>query len=156
VRIVVQRVSRAEVRVEGRSVASAGRGLLIFLAVEKGDTGDLALLAAEKIALLRVFPEPGGGDNKMSRSVEDVGGEVLVVSQFTLAGSLRKGRRPSFDGAAPPAEAELLCDLFVRSLRERGLRVSTGVFGAMMDVDLVNDGPVTFYLQSLPGGEFGP
>ena len=153
-KIVVQRVSRAEVRVDGNRVGAIGRGLLVLLAVEKGDTAGTAAAAAEKVALLRIFPEPG--DAKMNLSVEDVRGEVLVVSQFTLAGSLRKGRRPSFDAAAPPEIASLLCGGFAASLRARGLTVAAGVFGAMMDVDLVNDGPVTFFLQSLPGGEFGP
>jgi len=155
VKLVVQRVSRSEVRVEGRRIASIGRGLLVFLAVERGDSDALARSAAAKTSQMRIFPDPAEG-KKMNLSVSDVGGEVLVVSQFTLAGSLRKGRRPSFDAAAPPGEASALCEAYAAALRESGLRVSTGVFGAMMEVDLVNDGPVTFWLQSLPGGEFGP
>ncbi len=151
---MVQRVSRAEVRVDGRRAASIGRGLLVLLAVENGDGRELAAGAAEKIALLRIFPAPG--ETKMNLSVCDVGGEVLVVSQFTLAASLRKGRRPSFERAAHPEEARTVCEAFGEALRARGLRAAAGVFGAMMEVDLVNDGPVTFFIQSTPAGDFGP
>jgi len=153
-RLLVQRVSRAAVRVDGVAVSSVGRGLLAFIAIEKGDSAMLAAAAAEKIALLRIFPGPGSA--KMDLSVTETGGEVMVVSQFTLAASLRRGRRPSFDGAAAPEIATQLCDAFAEALRSRGVRVATGLFGAMMEVDLVNDGPVTFWLQSTPTGEFGP
>jgi D-tyrosyl-tRNA(Tyr) deacylase len=153
-KLVVQRVRRAEVRVEGSGVAAIGAGLLVLLAVEKDDAAALAAAAAEKVATLRIFPRPG--ETKMNLSVEDVGGEVLVVSQFTLAGSVRRGRRPSFDAAAPPETATALCDAFTAALKRRGLKVGTGVFGAMMEVELVNDGPVTFWLQSDASGEFGP
>lgn len=153
-RIVLQRVSRAEVRVEGRALASVGRGLVALVAVEKGDTEASAERAAAKIAGLRIFPGEDGA--KMDRSVTDVAGEVLVVSQFTLAGSVRKGRRPSFDRAAPPSEAEPLCESLAGRLRSAGLRVSTGRFGARMEVDLVNDGPVTIWLETGADGEFGP
>lgn len=152
--MVIQRVSRASVRVDGRSVASIGSGLLVFLAIERGDTEALVKAGAEKVAGLRVFPEPGS--RRMNLSVGGVGGALLVVSQFTLAGSLRRGRRPSFDDAAPPEEARRLCDLFARWLRDRDLPVSEGEFGAMMEVELINDGPVTFWLQSTGEGEFGP
>lgn len=152
--MVIQRVSRAAVHVEGRTVASINRGLLVLLAIERGDTPDLLSAAAGKLSELRIFPE--AGSRKMNLAVGEVGGAVLVVSQFTLAGSLRRGRRPSFDGAAPPDEARMLCDRFAGALRERGLPVSTGSFGAMMDVEMVNDGPVTFLLQSGPDGELGP
>jgi D-tyrosyl-tRNA(Tyr) deacylase len=153
-KMVVQRVSRAAVRIGGREVSAIARGLVVLVAVEKGDSPALAPAAAEKVALLRVFPEPGS--SKMNLSVMDVGGEVLVVSQFTLAGSLRRGRRPSFDGAADPSDASPICEMFSDALRSMGLRVGQGVFGAMMEVELVNDGPVTFWLQSSPTGEFGP
>jgi len=153
-RLLLQRVIRATVRVEGVVVSSTGRGILIFIAIEKGDSTLLASSAAEKIALLRIFPEPGSA--KMNLSVTETGGEVLVVSQFTLAASLRRGRRPSFDGAAAPEIAASLCEAFSAALRSRGVRVATGLFGAAMEVDLVNDGPVTFWLQSTPTGEFGP
>ncbi|HET9299919.1 MAG TPA: D-aminoacyl-tRNA deacylase [Candidatus Polarisedimenticolaceae bacterium] len=141
---VLQRVSRAEVRVGGRAVGTIGRGLLVLLGVERGDApGDAAYLA-DKTAELRIFPDDA---QNMNRSLEDVGGACLVVSQFTLAGSTRRGRRPSFDGAAPPAEAEPLYEQFVARLRARGLPVATGVFRAMMEVELVNDGPVTLLLE---------
>lgn len=153
-KIVLQRVSRAEVRVDGRTKASIGRGLLALVAVERGDTDASATKAAAKIAVLRVFP--GEDSGKMDRSVAEVGGEVLVVSQFTLAGSVRKGGRPSFERAAPPAEGAAICDTLARALSSAGLKVSKGVFGAMMEVDLVNDGPVTIWLESNAGGEVGP
>jgi D-aminoacyl-tRNA deacylase len=153
-KMVVQRVSRAAVRVEGREVSAIARGLVVLVAVEKGDSPALAQAAAEKVALLRLFPD--AGSSKMNLSVMDVGGEVLLVSQFTLAGTLRRGRRPSFDGAAEPSEASPICEMFAEALRSKGVRVGQGVFGAMMEVELVNDGPVTFWLQSSPTGEFGP
>lgn len=153
-RLVVQRVTRAAVRVEGESIASIGPGLLILLGVEQGDSAPVAAAAARKVAGLRIFPEPGG--RKMDRSVAETGGSLLVVSQFTLAASVRRGRRPSFDGAAPPGEAEVLCEAFVRTLEGEGLPVCTGRFGAMMEVELVNDGPVTLWMQSTPEGEIGP
>jgi len=152
--MVIQRVRRAAVRVEGATTASIGRGLVVLVAIEKGDAPTLAAAAADKIAPLRIFPEPGSA--RMSLSVLETGGEILVVSQFTLAASLRKGRRPSFDDAAPPEVAAPLCEAFARSLRDLGARVAEGVFGAMMEVEIVNDGPVTFCLQSTPSGEFGP
>ncbi|HEX5044028.1 MAG TPA: D-aminoacyl-tRNA deacylase [Candidatus Polarisedimenticolaceae bacterium] len=141
---VLQRVSRAEVRVEGRAVGTIGRGLLVLLGVERGDDAANAAHLADKTAELRIFPDDR---HHMNRSVEDVGGACLVVSQFTLAGSTRRGRRPSFDAAAPPGEAEPLYEHFVARLRARGLPVATGVFRAMMEVELVNDGPVTLLLE---------
>jgi len=154
VKMVIQRVSRASVRVEGAVVASIGPGLVVLVAIERGDARALADAAAEKLATLRIFPESGSA--KMSLSVTEVGGEILVVSQFTLAGSLRKGRRPSFDAAAPPEIAAPLCEALSTALRARSLRVNEGVFGAMMEVEIVNDGPVTFWMQSTSSGEFGP
>ena len=144
-RIVLQRVARAEVRVGREVVARIGRGLLLLVGVERGDEPAAAEAAARKIAGLRVFDDPGG---KMNLDLAEVGGEALVVSQFTLAGSLARGRRPSFDGAAPPTEAEALVARLVARLEAADLRVQTGVFGARMEVDLVNDGPVTFVLDS--------
>ncbi len=140
-RIVMQRVSRAEVRVDGERVAAIGGGLLLLVGLEKGDDEDRLSRAARKIAGLRVFEDEGG---KINRSLADVGGEVLAVSQFTLAGSLSRGRRPSFDRAMPAGEARPLFERFVELLRAEGLRVETGVFQALMDVELVNHGPVTF------------
>ena len=142
---VVQRVSRASVRVDGETVGAIAEGLLVLLGVAAGDTADDADWLARKCAELRIFRDD---DGKMNRSVEDCGGAVLVVSQFTLLGDCVKGRRPSFASAAPPAEADRLYRSFARVLQERGLPVATGVFQAMMDVELINDGPVTLLLDS--------
>jgi D-tyrosyl-tRNA(Tyr) deacylase len=144
---VIQRVSGADVTVDEKCVGRIGRGLLILLGVEKGDGERAADWMAEKIAALRIFEDQAG---KMNISVKEIGGEILVVSQFTLAGSCAKGRRPSFDSAAPPEDANRLYEYFVERLRVAGLKVETGVFQAMMQVSLVNDGPVTFILES-PG-----
>ncbi len=144
-RAVIQRVQRAAVRVDGREVGAIERGLLVLLGVGGDDThADVAYLA-EKTAKLRLFEDEAG---KMNLSLLDVGGAALVVSQFTLWGDCRKGRRPSFVAAAPPAPAEALYKDYIAALRERGVRTATGVFGAMMDVELVNDGPVTLLLDS--------
>ena len=137
---LVQRVSRAEVRVAGEVVGRVDKGLLLFVGVERGDTPADADATARKVAALRIFP----GRHPMDLSVKDAGGGCLVVSQFTLAGSLRKGNRPSFDGAEQPAAAEALYERVAAQLRNDGLTVATGRFAASMDVDLVNDGPVTF------------
>jgi D-tyrosyl-tRNA(Tyr) deacylase len=143
-RAVVQRVSRASVRVDGREVGSIGRGLLVLLGVARGDDSGKVSWMADKIAGLRIFADEEG---KMNRDVASVGGEVLVVSQFTLYGDVSRGRRPSFVEAAPPEEAIPLYEAFVAALRDRGLRVATGEFGAMMQVELVNDGPVTLVIE---------
>ncbi len=144
-RAVLQRVSSAEVTVGGRRVCAIGAGLLVLLGVETGDGPLDVTYTADKIADLRCFADP---DDRMNRSVVDVGGGVLVVSQFTLCGDTRKGRRPSFDTAAPPAEARLLYEDVVRHLRARELVVETGEFQSMMAVSLVNDGPATFLVDS--------
>ncbi len=144
-RLVVQRVRSAAVRVGGETVGRIGRGLLVFAGVEKGDGPASADAAAEKLATLRVFEDAAG---KMNLDAAAVGGAFLVVSQFTLAGQpLARGRRPSFDRAAPPAEAEPLVDRLVARLRERGLPAETGRFRASMEVELVNDGPATFVID---------
>jgi D-tyrosyl-tRNA(Tyr) deacylase len=144
-RAVIQRVRRAEVSVEGKVCGSIGAGLLVLLGVA-GDDGDSdAAYLAEKTAGLRIFEDEAG---KMNRSVEDAGGAVLVVSQFTLFGDVRRGRRPSFDNAAPPPLADALYQRYVDLLTNQGLTVETGVFRAMMQVELVNDGPVTILLDS--------
>lgn len=140
----MQRVSRASVRVDGREVGSIGRGLLVLLGVARGDDSGKVSWMADKIAGLRIFADEEG---KMNRDVASVGGEVLVVSQFTLYGDVSRGRRPSFVEAAPPEEAIPLYEAFVAALRDRGLRVATGEFGAMMQVELVNDGPVTLVIE---------
>ncbi len=144
-RIVLQRVSSARVVVDGAVAGEIGPGLLVLLGVTHGDTGEQARLLAGKVARLRIFEDDQG---KMNRSVADAGGSVLVVSQFTLYGDCRKGRRPSFDAAAPPEHARALYERFVAEVRALGLPVATGVFQAHMQVELVNDGPVTMVLDS--------
>ncbi len=146
-RAVIQRVSSASVSVEGRTVGEIGAGLLVLLGVARGDAEREAVWTADKIAGLRIFEDDGG---KMNLSVQEVGGAVLVVSQFTLLADCRKGRRPSFVGAAPPEEAERLYRMVADRLRETGLPVETGLFQAHMQVSLVNDGPVTVILET-PG-----
>ncbi|MBV8201243.1 MAG: D-tyrosyl-tRNA(Tyr) deacylase [Acidobacteria bacterium] len=139
-RLVIQRVSSASVRVAGETVGAIGRGLLVLVGVEQGDGAATALAAAEKLAGLRVFDDGAG---KMNLDAAAAGGGFLVVSQFTLAGSLLRGRRPSFERAAPPEQAAPLVEALVAALRQRGCEVATGRFRARMDVALVNDGPVT-------------
>ncbi len=144
-RACIQRVCRAEVVVQGRSVGRIERGLLVLLGVAREDTEQDARYLAEKIATLRLFEDDQG---KMNLSVEQVGGAVLVVSQFTLLGDCRRGRRPSFTQAAEPEQAQRLYTLVVRLLQDRGLEVAQGQFRAHMQVHLVNDGPVTLLLDS--------
>jgi D-tyrosyl-tRNA(Tyr) deacylase len=144
-RAVVQRVTEARVSAEGRVTGAIGRGLVVLIGVEKGDGAADSEGMAEKVAGLRIF-EDGGG--KMNLSVRDVGGDVLAVSQFTLLGDARKGKRPGFSAAAPPDEANALYRDFVRRLESRGLRVEEGVFRAEMLVEIHNDGPVTLLLDS--------
>jgi D-tyrosyl-tRNA(Tyr) deacylase len=145
VRVVLQRVSRAEVRVDGEVVGRIGPGHLLLVGFAPGDGDEQLGWIADKVLGLRVFPDDEG---KMNRGLEEAGGDLLVVSQFTLYGDTSKGRRPSFVGAAPPEQAEGLYDRFVQLLKQRTDRsVETGIFGAMMDVELVNDGPVTLLLE---------
>lgn len=143
-RAVVQRVARSSVRVDGRLVGEIGRGLNVLIGVREGDSDEDARWLAHKIAGLRVFEDEAG---KMNLSLLDVGGEALVVSQFTLYGNTRKGFRPSFVDAAPPEIAEPLIERFVAFLREEGVPTQTGVFRAMMMVEIINDGPVTILLE---------
>ncbi|MBV9773273.1 MAG: D-tyrosyl-tRNA(Tyr) deacylase [Gemmatimonadetes bacterium] len=143
-RIVLQRVSRARVTVEGRVTGEIGRGLLLLVGFTGSDTEEALAWMADRVVGLRVFTDEEG---KMNRSVEEVDGALLVVSQFTLYGDTRKGRRPSFIEAARPEVATPLYERFLEMLRETGRRVETGEFGAMMDVELVNDGPVTLILE---------
>src|SRR5713101_4083430 len=138
-RAVVQRVSRARVSVNGVSAAEIGRGLLVLLGVCQADTESDADYLAEKIAGLRIFEDEKG---KMNLAIAEIGGEVLVVSQFTLYGDVRRGKRPSFDAAAPPEKARTLYEYFVDRVLASGLRCETGKFQEMMQVELVNDGPV--------------
>ena len=144
-RIVVQRVSRASVSVDGETVASIGRGLLLLVGAADGDSEEEAVRLARKCAELRIFSD---ADGKFNLSLLDVGGEALVVSQFTLLADTRRGRRPSFVGAAPPEVAEPLVAAFAQAMREAGVPVQTGCFGAKMSVELVNEGPVTIVLDS--------
>ena len=144
-RAVVQRVSRAQVAVKGEIIGQIGLGLLVLLGVGRDDAEADASYLAEKIAGLRVFEDDHG---KMNRSVQDIGGSVLAVSQFTLYGDGRRGKRPTFDAAAPPEKARQLYEFFVKQIRSAGLRCETGRFQEMMQVELVNEGPVTILLDS--------
>ena len=142
---VIQRVQKAEVRIAGRSCAKIGNGLCILLGVAKGDSEKDADFLADKISGLRIFADEAG---KMNRSLTDIKGAALVVPQFTLCGDWRKGRRPGFTNAADPEEGERLYTYFCEKLRALSIPVQTGEFGAMMQVSLINDGPVTFVLDS--------
>jgi D-tyrosyl-tRNA(Tyr) deacylase len=152
-KVVLQRVKRASVEVDGQVVGKIGRGICLLVGLEKGDTADDVEFLAKKATELRIFPD---GEGKMNLSLADIAGDVLAVSQFTLAGSTRKGRRPSFDGAEEPTRAESLFKLLVERIQERGFRVETGVFQALMDLHLVNEGPVTFILSSRREGASAP
>jgi D-aminoacyl-tRNA deacylase len=143
-RVLLQRVTHAEVRIGERVAGRIGAGFVLLVGITHADGDEQVVWMADKVVGLRVFPD---ADDKMNRSLADVGGEVLVVSQFTLYGDAAKGRRPSFVDAAPSDVAIPLYERFVALLRERGLTVETGEFGAMMDVELVNDGPVTLWLE---------
>jgi D-tyrosyl-tRNA(Tyr) deacylase len=141
----IQKVNRAQVTVAGQLSGKIGKGFLVLLGVAEGDTEADARLLADKAAGLRIFEDPGG---KMNLSLGDVGGAMLVVSQFTLLGDCRKGRRPSFTAAAPPDVAEALYQVFVEAVAARGIETATGRFRQHMEVELVNDGPVTLLLDS--------
>ena len=144
-KIVLQRVKEAAVEVQGKVVGKIGQGICLLVGIEKGDSEEDAYYLAKKVTELRIFPDSEG---KMNLSVLDIQGEAMAVSQFTLAGSVKKGRRPSFDKAEEPEKAEKLFKYFVELIKQRGMKVETGVFQAMMDVHLINDGPVTFILES--------
>ena len=146
-KMVIQRVLRAEVTVEDEVVGRIGGGLLVLVGLERGDGAPQLERAAHRLATLRVFSD---ADGRMNRGLDEVGGAVLAVSQFTLAGSISKGRRPAFDRAMPGDEAQPMFDTFVELLRAAGLTVATGRFGALMQVELVNDGPVTLIWEEAP------
>jgi D-tyrosyl-tRNA(Tyr) deacylase len=144
-RVLLQRVSRAEVRVDSKTIGQIGRGYLLLVGFTTGDSEASLVWMADKVIGLRLFSD---ADDKMNLALDEVNGALLVVSQFTLYGDAAKGRRPSFISAARPEEAIPLYEKFVALLKERGARVETGEFGAMMDVELVNDGPVTLWLET--------
>ena len=141
---VVQRVKSASVSINGKLFSSIGQGILVLLGIENSDTISEAEYVCSKLLKLRIFEDE---NEKMNYSVTDIGGEILVVSQFTLAGSVKKGTRPSFDNAMKPDDAEVLYEKFVEMMRKSNLKIQTGKFGAIMEVSLINDGPVTFIVE---------
>lgn len=143
-KVLIQRVKKASVEVDSKLVSQISHGILAFVGVEKGDKQENIDKAVKKIVNLRIFPDENG---KMNKSLLDVQGEMLIVSQFTLCGDCKKGTRPSFDNSAPPDVAKSLYKEFVNGVNNFGIKTGTGVFGAMMDVSLINDGPVTFHIS---------
>ena len=141
---LIQRVKRASVTIEGELYSQINAGILVLLGVEKGDSEENADKLAEKLVKLRIFEDE---NRKMNKSIKDITGEILVVSQFTLAGDCKKGTRPSFDKAELPQRANQLYEYFISRLKNLGIKTQTGSFGAMMDIELINDGPVTFMLE---------
>lgn len=144
-RLVVQRVDNASVTIENELFSSIGQGYLILFGAEKGDTKAQADWLANKVSVLRCFSDENG---KMNLSIKDIQGEILIVSQFTLAGDVKKGTRPSFDKAMPPTEANEIYEYFISKVKEQNIPVKTGVFGAHMEVNLLNNGPVTFVVDA--------
>ena len=143
-KIVLQRVKQAKVTVDNKVTGEINRGMLILLGVHKDDSEQQADFLVNKCIELRIFPDD---EHKMNLSLQDVNGEALIVSQFTLYGNCKKGRRPSYTDAAPPEKGERLYEYFIEKMREQSIAVQTGIFGAMMDVELINDGPVTIILE---------
>ena len=143
-KVLIQRVKNASVTIDGKLYSATGKGILALVGIEKGDTLEEVKKLAGKIVNLRIFPDE---NDKMNRSLIDIQGEMLIVSQFTLCGDCKKGTRPSFDKSAPPDIANELYESFVKEVSSLGIKTATGSFGAMMDVSLINDGPVTFMLQ---------
>ncbi len=143
-KVLIQRVKSASVTIDGKLYSATGKGILALVGIEKGDTLEEVKKLAGKIVNLRIFPDE---NDKMNRSLIDIQGEMLIVSQFTLCGDCKKGTRPSFDKSAPPDIANELYESFVKEVSSLGIKTATGSFGAMMDVSLINDGPVTFMLQ---------
>jgi len=143
-KVLIQRVKKASVTIDSNLYSSINSGILAFVGIEKGDTKEIAEKLVNKVVNLRIFQDE---NKKMNRSLNDVNGEMLIVSQFTLCGDCKKGTRPSFDRLALPMEAEMLYEYFISLVKVKGIKVCTGRFGAMMDVELINDGPVTFMLE---------
>ena len=143
-KVLIQRVKNAGVDIEGKNVSSINKGILALVGIEKGDTREQAEKLARKIVNLRIFPDE---NDKMNLSLIDVQGEMLIVSQFTLCGDCKKGTRPSFDKSAPPETANELYEYFVKQIQSYSIKTGTGKFGAMMEVSLINDGPVTFMIE---------
>ena len=146
-RVVIQRVNFSQVKVDGKIVGKIGKGLNLLVGIAKTDTKVELDWMARKCLDIRLFPDPDSDNNRWEKSITDIGGELLIVSQFTLYGDCRKGRRPSFDRSASPEPAQQLYQLFVDKLKLSGLNVETGIFGAMMQVEINNDGPVTLLLE---------
>lgn len=144
-KVLIQRIKNASVSISGENISSANNGILAFVGIEKGDTKEKVEKLAKKVANLRIFPDD---NDKMNLSVIDINGEMLVVSQFTLCGDCKKGTRPSFDKSARPDIANELYEYFISQIKSYGIKTGTGKFGAMMEVSLVNDGPVTFMLEA--------
>ncbi len=144
-KVLIQRVKNAGVKIDGNIVSSINQGILALVGIEKGDTCEQVEKLARKVVNLRIFPDK---NDKMNRSLIDIEGEMLIVSQFTLCGDCKKGTRPSFDKSAPPEIANELYEYFVTQVKSYGIKTGTGEFGAMMEVSLINDGPVTFMLAS--------
>ena len=143
-KVLIQRVKKASVTIDGKLFSSINKGILALLGIEKGDSEEQAEKLARKVVNLRIFPDE---NDKMNLSLIDIKGEMLIVSQFTLCGDCKKGTRPSFDKSAPPDIANMLYEEFIKKVKDSGISASTGSFGAMMDVELINDGPVTFMLS---------
>ncbi len=144
-KVLIQRVKNASVKIDGKLYSSINKGILSLVGIEKGDTLEEVKKLAKKIVNLRIFPDEA---DKMNRSLLDIQGEMLIVSQFTLCGDCKKGTRPSFDKSAPPAIANELYEAFIKEVQAYGVNTGNGKFGAMMDVELINDGPVTFMLET--------
>ena len=143
-KILIQRVKNAKVSIAGNEYSSINKGILALVGIEKGDTTEIVEKLAKKAVNLRIFPDE---NDKMNRSLADINGEMLIVSQFTLCGNCKKGTRPSFDNSAPPEIANELYEKFAELVKSYGIKIGTGQFGAMMEVSLINDGPVTFMLE---------
>lgn len=144
-KVLIQRVKNASVTIDGELYSEIGKGILALVGIEKGDGEEQVIKSAKKIVNLRIFPDE---NDKMNRSLIDIQGEMLVVSQFTLCGDCKKGTRPSFDKSAPPEIANMLYEKFIEEVKTYGIKTAHGKFGAMMDVDLINDGPVTFMIET--------